>query len=74
MATWYGWIRPRKGASWERVCQAPTLEECSRRLGRIARERGVRDRDSCMTSGAAPPDRRRHRRAGGKGVEGHRLK
>jgi hypothetical protein len=54
--TWYGWVRRRKGASWERVCQAPTLGECSKRLGRIARERGVRDKDSCMTSGAAPPD------------------
>jgi hypothetical protein len=35
---------------------APQAPECSRLLGRVSRERNVRDALSVMTTAAAPPD------------------
>lgn len=49
---WFGWLWT--GDSWERVCSAPTLPECSRRLGAECRRRGVQEKYSCLTAGGAP--------------------
>jgi hypothetical protein len=53
-ASWVGWLRPRKGARWERACEADSLGECSRLLGELARRRGIPDRHAVMTGGAVP--------------------
>jgi hypothetical protein len=53
---WVGWLWRTDGGFWERVCRGASLPECSRLLGRISRERGVRDALTVMTAGPAPPD------------------
>ncbi len=50
--SWHGWLWT--GQAWERVCYAPTLGECSSRLGEVAKRRGVPDKLSCMTGGGPP--------------------
>jgi hypothetical protein len=54
--TWVGWVWRKDRACWERVCSGPSMPECSRLLGRVSRERGVRDALTVMTTGPAPPD------------------
>ena len=49
---WIGWLYQR--GRWSRVCEGSTLGACSRHLGPIARERGVLDRATAMTTGGVP--------------------
>jgi hypothetical protein len=48
---WVGWCR-QPGGAWERVCTAPTLEECSRQLGRLKPQ--ARNVDLFLTTSAYP--------------------
>ena len=52
---WVGWLWRADGV-WERICSGASLSECSSRLARVSRERGVGTALTVMTSGAAPPD------------------
>lgn len=50
---WFGYLFIDN--DWLRVTGPhPGLGECSRETGRIARDLGVLDRDTCMTHGAKP--------------------
>jgi hypothetical protein len=49
---WTGWLyRARR---WQRAAEAPTLDECARRLGAAAQRKGVPNRQTCCTRGKAP--------------------
>jgi hypothetical protein len=49
---WVGWLW--SDSVWEKVCVAEDLGQCSHRLGQIARQRGILDRHTGLTGGAAP--------------------
>jgi hypothetical protein len=52
VGNWVGWLWSEQ--EWERVCSGENLSECSRRLGAIAKKRGVKDGLTCMTGGGVP--------------------
>ena len=54
MTTWFGFIWCTRRQRWEKVCQGDGLGACARKLGEIARVRGVKDRHTAMTTGAVP--------------------
>jgi hypothetical protein len=48
--TWHGWLWTR--GRWQHVCQAPTLPECSRLLGRLCPQ--ASNARLCLSTGAVP--------------------
>jgi len=52
--SWSGWIWRRRKKLWEHCCCGDSLGECSRTLSEVARERGVPDRETCLTRGSCP--------------------
>ncbi|MHB1422133.1 MAG: hypothetical protein ACYC3I_02830 [Gemmataceae bacterium] len=54
---WYGWLRRNRRCKWQRVCgPCDSMPECSRQLGAEAKRLGIKDRNTCMTTGAIPRD------------------
>jgi hypothetical protein len=51
---WSGWIWLSKKKLWQKICDAGSIGECRRELGRLASERGVPDKHSCLTRGGCP--------------------
>jgi hypothetical protein len=51
---WFGWLWSRRKKLWERACDAGSIGECSRQLGQLARDRGILDRETCLTRGGPP--------------------
>jgi hypothetical protein len=51
---WIGWYRLRESSPWRRACEAPTLEECSRRLSAATKGRRIKNTDFIMTGGGYP--------------------
>jgi hypothetical protein len=61
---WVGWIFDTRRQRWDRVCQADSVPECSKRLNEILDARGVRDRYATLTGGREPSFRPRGRGVG----------
>jgi hypothetical protein len=51
---WTGWLFDRKKKLWQKVCDADSLGACARQLGQLARQRGILDKNTCLTRGGAP--------------------
>jgi hypothetical protein len=52
--TWYGWVLPRAGEGWVRICGGASLEACHRRLLEEAHRRGLDRAARVMTTGRDP--------------------
>jgi hypothetical protein len=55
-ARWVGWVRRNRRCRWEPVCEAASLDECCRRLDRIAGRRGIGQSNQVVTHGFYPRD------------------
>jgi hypothetical protein len=51
---WVGWFCPGDASAWERVCEGPTMEECSRLLIARTRNKTTALSRRFMTRGSYP--------------------
>lgn len=49
---WHGWGWVE--GQWQRLCTAGTIRACAKLLGGEAHRRGLPNRQTCLTTGAAP--------------------
>jgi hypothetical protein len=54
---WTGFVWLADKRRWERVCFAGSIAECSQRLGKVARRRGVAGWQTCLTRDRPPTSR-----------------